>query len=435
MFAPDARDANSSSNRPRRGLGLASAVRVRVAAHWSSWADSLRIIGQRHPHIAEFIVAAWQTAQCHVSKQYVSANGRWLPLVSRCLLGMNCQTLPQPQRKNQNRISQSSDGSRRRPGSWRRSSSMRWCGQDWKTPAEPCSSSTTGPLASALFTAVPTSRFTRPFPCAPANVAANLICLATIVQRVPWQGSEWFPVGMRSSPGVQRGWGTGVHKRSCQRLGPHRPQRCRRPVADGLSLWHGAQLAIDMVFLLHSDGSARRRAADHDGAALEVARRRKERTYPELTGEGGRARLVVLAAEVGWSEETATFLAALAKARVESSSIHFAGQGQAAMIRQWMLACSAARAFAVSCSTAVPMPGIGRVIPSVASQKKKKKRLDLPLWTMIWAIRVLADKSKCLDIPILEFSMTSERSGYCCLSCASRTSLMSMIFAAVICGA
>ena len=81
-------------------------------------------------------------------------------------------------------------------------------------------------------------------------------------------------------------------------------------VADGLSLWHGAQPAIDttLVSPLHSDGSARRRAADNDGAALEVARRRKERTYPELAGEGGRARLVVLAAEVGgrWSEEPAS---------------------------------------------------------------------------------------------------------------------------------
>ena len=49
-------------------------------------------------------------------------------------------------------------------------------------------------------------------------------------------------------------------------------------VADGLFLWHGAPL--------HSDGTARRRAADIDGAALEVTRSRKERTYPELAGEG-----------------------------------------------------------------------------------------------------------------------------------------------------
>ena len=142
-------------------------------------------------------------------------------------------------------------------------------------------------------------------------------------------------------------------------------------VADGLSLWHGAQLAIDttLVSPLHSNGSARRRAADHDGAALEVARRRKERTYPELVGEGGRARLVVLAAEVGgrWSKETATFLAALAKARAESSPFILQGRVQAALIRRWsaMLACSAARAFAVSLLDRRPVPGTGGVIPSV----------------------------------------------------------------------
>ena len=53
------------------------------------------------------------------------------------------------------------------------------------------------------------------------------------------------------------------------------------------------------------DETARPGADRHDGVALSAARRRKEHTYPELSGEGGRARLVVLAAEVGgrWSGE------------------------------------------------------------------------------------------------------------------------------------
>ena len=72
-------------------------------------------------------------------------------------------------------------------------------------------------------------------------------------------------------------------------------------VADGLPLHGGAQLAIDttLVSPLHRDGRAIRGAAEKNGKALENARRRKERTYPELAGEGGRARLVVLGAEVG----------------------------------------------------------------------------------------------------------------------------------------
>ena len=62
-------------------------------------------------------------------------------------------------------------------------------------------------------------------------------------------------------------------------------------VVDGLPLFSGRQLAVDatLVGALHADGSARPRAANEDGAALVAARRRKERTYPELV----RPRLVV----------------------------------------------------------------------------------------------------------------------------------------------
>ena len=86
-------------------------------------------------------------------------------------------------------------------------------------------------------------------------------------------------------------------------------------VADGLPLFHGAQLAIDttLVSPVSRDGLPHPRCVRVDGAALTAARR-KERTYPELTGQFGRARLVVLAGEVGgrWSEETQAFLRQLA---------------------------------------------------------------------------------------------------------------------------
>ena len=79
-------------------------------------------------------------------------------------------------------------------------------------------------------------------------------------------------------------------------------------VADGLPLFQGAQLAVDTtaVSVLRRDGVPRRRVVDQDGAALDAARRRKERVYPELTGQLGRTRLVVLACEVAgrWSEES-----------------------------------------------------------------------------------------------------------------------------------
>ena len=85
-----------------------------------------------------------------------------------------------------------------------------------------------------------------------------------------------------------------------------RVQRIRQStvevIADGLTFWEGAQFAIDTTFVsvLRGDGSARPRAADHNGAASEAARRRKEGIYPEFArGTEGSARLVVLAAEVG----------------------------------------------------------------------------------------------------------------------------------------
>ena len=90
-------------------------------------------------------------------------------------------------------------------------------------------------------------------------------------------------------------------------------------VADGLPLFDGAQLAVDttLVSPLHCDGSARPGAPSSDGVAFSAARQRKERAYPELVGPHRRARLVVLAGEVGgrWSEETRSFISELAKAK------------------------------------------------------------------------------------------------------------------------
>ena len=61
---------------------------------------------------------------------------------------------------------------------------------------------------------------------------------------------------------------------------------------------------------------------------------------------------MVLAAEVGRrsSNETAQFLSALAEARSQSVPLILQGRAKAAWLRRWsaMLACSAARAFAVS---------------------------------------------------------------------------------------
>ena len=125
---------------------------------------------------------------------------------------------------------------------------------------------------------------------------------------------------------------------------------------------HNSPSTPPWVSPLHREGIARRRAADVDGAALEAARRRKERTYRELSGDGGWARLVVLAAEVGGrrSTETTQFLSALVKARALSVPQALQGRVEAAWIRRWsaILASSAARAFSLSLLDQRPVPQV-----------------------------------------------------------------------------
>ena len=150
----------------------------------------------------------------------------------------------------------------------------------------------------------------------------------------------------------------------------HADGRRLEVVADGLPLFGGSHLAIDttMVSLLHTDGSARRGAATKNGEALAQARKRKERTYPELAGEGGRARLVVLAAEVGgrWSDETADFLCQLAWAKVRELPEDLQRDGRRAWLRRWqkLLGCAAAKSFALSLLDLAPS-GCDGVVPSV----------------------------------------------------------------------
>ena len=90
---------------------------------------------------------------------------------------------------------------------------------------------------------------------------------------------------------------------------------------------------------------------NEDGVALAQARRRKELRYPELAGQHGRAKLVVLASEVGgrWSEECRQFLCQLASAETRNEPKVLRSRARQAWLHRWgSLACSSARAFAMS---------------------------------------------------------------------------------------
>ena len=252
-----------------------------------------------------------------------------------------------------------------------------------------------GPLASTAFTCFPTSRMTR---IDPAPFRALLLRRL----RLP------LPLSVRScrcgrpldafghhraacaTAGVlgRRGWALeSVAARVCRKGGARVRSnvfvrdldlaefnrfdaRRLEVVADGLPLFGGAQFAIDttMVSPLHRDGKARSGTARTDGKALDEARKRKERTYPELAGEGSRARLVVLGAEVGgrWSQETVDFLSSLAWGKVRDLPEELQKDARRAWFRRWsmLLGCAAAKAFAMSLLDLSPC-GADGLIPSV----------------------------------------------------------------------
>ena len=82
-------------------------------------------------------------------------------------------------------------------------------------------------------------------------------------------------------------------------------------IANGLPMWGGSQLAVDTTLAspLTRSGEPRSRGGTLAGAALQDARRTKERTYPELI-RNRRCRLVVWGIEVGgrWSNEASSFI-------------------------------------------------------------------------------------------------------------------------------
>ena len=79
--------------------------------------------------------------------------------------------------------------------------------------------------------------------------------------------------------------------------------------------------------------------------------------------------MVVLAAEVGgrWSDETGQFLRALAKHRAQGAPGVMRQRVQSAWLRRWgnLLACNAAKAFALSLLDRRPPLGAGGDAPSV----------------------------------------------------------------------
>ena len=130
-------------------------------------------------------------------------------------------------------------------------------------------------------------------------------------------------------------------------------------------LWNGAHVAVDttLVAPLTSAGAPRRIRGRTAGAALQVARRAKERAYPELAASR-RCHLTVLGIEVGgpWSSEASTFVRQLARCRARAVPASFRAACTSALALRWsaVLAIAAARAFAASL-LGLSLAGAGQV--------------------------------------------------------------------------
>ena len=351
------------------GLGLRSASRLRGAAHWASWADSLKRVFNRHPDVARRIVRGLEG----IHAASLSREGFHPPPWEDLMLEE-----PEPSRNN-------AEPGQPRKG-WQKRAIKQVDVRHLRHSVRPQLTDTAasllrsqaGPMASAAITAIPSKKEFRlepqpfhflllrrlrlpwPFSARSCRCGRPLESVATTVQHAGQQGF-----------GGCRGWVLeNVAARVCREAGGRvrvnvlvrdmdlhafnqLDGRKLEVVVDGLPLWNGAQLALDttMVSPVRSDGTARAGTASINGEASDVARTRKARRHPELSGEHARARLVVVGAEVGgrWSADAATFLCGLATAKARDAPFALGGSVSAAWLHRWqgMLGATAS-AFAES---------------------------------------------------------------------------------------
>ena len=321
------------------GLGLRSAPRLSTAACWASWADCLHTVQLRHPQVGEMMSTALTD----------NSPGRHLEAAVTCrkrLLDVGFEApsweyLQRGAQPRQNELDDAEPGIKKHGWQFGSTQKVEDCflsGAMWprlSPPSRALLRSQGGPMAWLSW---PSPRSLRHRGGVLGWRGFALESAAASVCR---------EAGARVSLNVR-----------VQDMDLARPNildnRRLEIVADGLPLFMGAQFAVDttIVSILKRDGSVRTRCATVDGASLEAACRRKEATYPKLTGRNGRTKLVVLGCEVGgrWSGEVQEFLHSLAKAKARSEPAHLLTTARQTLLLRpaVMLACSAAKAVALS---------------------------------------------------------------------------------------
>ena len=365
------------------GLGLRSATRTSLSAWWASWADTLPMIHARHPDVATMILHG-------LNHEAQGPNVRGVADAVRMLTGVEGFEPPSWEALLDGARPPPHDPEDHEPGGtrggWQHEAASRVERNFRDRRLMPVMSradqallrSQSGPFAGMALSAASTNALSRispqlfrvlllrrlrlPLPlCSRACRCALHDCFGhhrAACSRAGVLGRRGYAVESAATRVCREAGArvtTNVMIRDMDLPVPEaRGGRRIEIVADGLPLFGGAPLAVDVTLVspLHCDGSPVAGADVSDGAVLVAARRRKERTYPELVGPRARARLVVLAGEVGgrWSQEVNTFVRLLARAKARSEPSILRRRVEQAWRLRWgtILACSAVRAFASS---------------------------------------------------------------------------------------
>ena len=331
------------------GLGLRSAVRTSESAYWASWADCIPMMRERHPEVAiEFVtrLEAGVETQCLGRCRDSCPQPGWHPRVRTTFMdrtgtrGSSSSQEPDVYEPRAERLGWQHKASSRVELQFRELQLMPGISEGDRTLMR----SQNGSGAGVAFSTTPCTPLTRLWPqllrvllwrslrlplpfsrrfCRCGRLLDALGHHRAACARAGVLGRRGFALESAAARICREAGGrvtTNIFVRDLDITAPNALDSHRLEVAaHGLPLFGGAQLAVDttMVSPLRGDGSPHWGASERDSVVLVAARRRKERTCPELTASKRRTRLVVLAMEVGgrWSLEALTFTSFWARVR------------------------------------------------------------------------------------------------------------------------
>ena len=389
------------------GLGLRSAADAAPAAYWASWADCLPTIRARAPLAAARLVRVLQssteTVQPLAAARHAAACLReqgydapaWDSLL-QARLGHDEREFGEFLRGWQHRAALAGD---------KRALDLHLSHTDAASRALLLSQA--GPHAGRAFTVFPTSaELTVPSPLFRVLLLRRLRLPLPVTPRTCACRGRLDSLGDHraacATSGVLASRALPLERavaRVCQEAGarvarnvrladmnidvPVSDDRRIEVVANGLSLWHGAQQAVDATIVspVTRAGDAQPGADVHPGRAVDAAARRKRhQTYPELV-RARRCRLVVVGVEVGgrFGAEAANWLRLLAGQRASDVQAAMRAAARAAWVARWsgLLAVAAQRAVAAAllelplageCNVAGEAPELHEVLADVRWQ-------------------------------------------------------------------